>query len=418
MLNRRDLCTGLGIGLGAGAMADSLVGKALAAETILPLYGSLGPELVHYALDVTGAHVHVKDTVMLPASLQYAWPHPSQRFLYVASSNFKPGSHYAIAYRVNADGSLLEHGAAIPLPARPIHCCTDNSGAYLLIAFNIPSQVRIFAINTNGTIGAEIAQDPTLDFGTYAHQVRVTPSGKSVTVCSRGNDASRDRPEDPGYIEVFGFDQGRLSPLQRLAPGGNGIGFGPRHLDFSPDGRFVYVSVERENQLYVYGMDPAGRLSGAPLFIKNTLSDPDGKKKHPGQGAGAIHVAPDGRFVYQTNRGSGTMEQNGKRVWNGGENDVLAWAINPRTGEPTLIQRAPAHAFELRTFTITPTGTILVAASTTPLDVADADGIIRTVSAGLSLYRITADGRLSFVRKHDVDTGSGTQLWCGLLTMS
>jgi hypothetical protein len=72
----------------------------------------------------------------------------------------------------------------------------------------------------------------------------------------------------------------------------------------------------------------------------------------------------------------------------------------------------------LRTFTITPTGTILVAASTTPLDVADADGTIRTVSAGLSLYRITADGRLSFVRKHDVDTAPGTQLWCGLLTMS
>jgi hypothetical protein len=48
--------------------------------------------------------------------------------------------------------------------------------------------------------------------------------------------------------------------------------------------------------------------------------------------------------------------------------------------------------------------------------VLDADG--RTnVSAGLTLYRISADGKLSFVRKYDVDTAAGTQFWCGFLNM-
>ena len=39
------------------------------------------------------------------------------------------------------------------------------------------------------------------------------------------------------------------------------------------------------------------------------------------------------------------------------------------------------------------------------------------VSAGLSLYRVGADGKLDFARKIDVDTGAGVQFWCGCLNM-
>ena len=42
---------------------------------------------------------------------------------------------------------------------------------------------------------------------------------------------------------------------------------------------------------------------------------------------------------------------------------------------------------------------------------------ITDVSAGLSFYRIGADGKLSFLRKQDIDTSAGTNFWCGLLTM-
>ena len=45
-----------------------------------------------------------------------------------------------------------------------------------------------------------------------------------------------------------------------------------------------------------------------------------------------------------------------------------------------------------------------------------ADG--STVSAGLSLYRVGADGKLDFMRKYDVDTSDGVQFWCGCLDMA
>ena len=120
-----------------------------------------------------------------------------------------------------------------------------------------------------------MAQAGQPDFGIYAHQIRATPGNKTLTLCSRGNDATATKPEDPGHIEVFGFKDGQLSNLQSIAPHGNGLGFGPRHLDFAPNGRFVYVSLERENSLAVFGLKPDGTLSAEPLFYKSALTDPD-----------------------------------------------------------------------------------------------------------------------------------------------
>src|ERR1700693_1839689 len=55
-------------------------------------YASVGPALTLYHLDVEVAALSPQGTVMLPANVQYAWPHPSAHFLYVASSNGGPGS--------------------------------------------------------------------------------------------------------------------------------------------------------------------------------------------------------------------------------------------------------------------------------------------------------------------------------------
>jgi 6-phosphogluconolactonase (cycloisomerase 2 family) len=421
MLNRRDFAMLLG--------ATALPARALAAGETLPFYASTGAKLTLYSLDVAKASLARSGEITLPANIQYAWPHPSKKFLYVAASNTQPGSgpmgatgtdknHYALAFQIDpATGALTPHGEPRLLPVRPVHITTDLTGSLLFTAYNNPSQVTVHRLNTDGGIGEQISQTALLDFGIYAHQVRVAPGNKTLILCSRGNDAAGGKPEDPGHIEVFGFGRsGRLSQLQIIKPGTGGLGFGPRHLDFHPNGRFAYVSLERQNSLAVFGLRPDGTLTPEPLFVKNALTDPQGREKHPGQGVGPIHVHPDGRFVYQTNRGSGTVERNGKRVSNGGENNVVVWAINPATGEPTLIQRAWTDDYELRTFAMDPSGQILIAASTTPMQVEE-QGVLSQVSAGLSVYRAGAEGKLTYVHKYDADTRPGTQFWCGLLNM-
>jgi 6-phosphogluconolactonase len=381
-------------------------------------YASIGPELAWYDIDVDGLALHKRGTVTLPANIQYAWPHPSRRFLYVVSSDGGPGlvgdEHCANALVIEpATGALHLHGPAASLPSRPIHASVDARGEYLLTAYNNPSNITVHRLNADGAIGAAVAQPQKRDAGIYAHQILATPSNRVVTLVTRGNDAKADKPEDPGAIKTYRFEGGALTDLASIAPG-NGLGFGPRHLDFHPAKPWAFVSIERQNKLYVYALDPAAGLAREPMFVKDTLANP---KPAVRQAAGAIHVHPNGKFVYVTNRASDLTSVDGKTAVVGGENNVAIFAIDQTTGEPKLIQNADGRAIELRTFAIDPSGRMLVAASIKPTPVREADGI-KTLPARLSVFRVETDGKLELARQYDIDTGERTQFWSGMVTLA
>jgi 6-phosphogluconolactonase (cycloisomerase 2 family) len=412
MIDRRAFATLLA---GACAAPGLAWGEDLKGKTVL--YASIGPVLTVFDLD--GDALVKRSSVTLPANVQYAWPHPSRKYFYVVSSNGGPGAagdkHFASALRIDpASGALGPHGQPQMLSARPIHTSVDQAGRFLLIAYNDPSSVTVRHINTDGTIGESVPQPNKLDTGIYAHQIRAVPSNQMVTLVTRGNNAEAGKPEDPGAIKTFGFKDGILTPLASIAPG-NGLGFGPRHLDFHPTKPWVFVSIERQSKLYVYTLDDATGLSREPLFIKSTLSDP--KTKFP-QGAGPIHMHPNGRFVYQTNRASALTDFDGQKVFAGGENSVAVFAIDQTTGEPTLIQNIDGRGVQLRTFGIDPSGSMLVAASVVPIQVREGFRV-GTLTAGLMVYRVGSDGRLDFARKYDVEaTNQNQQFWSGMVTLA
>jgi len=93
------------------------------------------------------------------------------------------------------------------------------------------------------------------------------------------------------------------------------------------------------------------------------------------------------------------------------------FAIDQGTGELTLLQYSEAGAIHLRTFSIDPSGRLLVAASILPMAVRDGTAVT-TLGASLSVYRIGSDGRLDFRRKYDVDTGKFMQFWSGMVTLA
>jgi len=377
---------------------------------------SIGPELFRYDIDVEQAALEKRDVVATPgANLQYVWPHPSKKWLYAVSSDGGPGTvpgtrHVASAFRIDpSSGALTPHGEATALPSRPVHCSVDRSGEFLLTAYNYPSNVTVHRIRPDGTIGAAVSQ-PKLDVGIFGHQVLTTPGNRTAIMVTRGNNAAAERPEDPGALKVYGFRDGVLTDLASIQPGA-GLGFGPRHLDFHPSRPWVLLSVERQSELHVYRLNDDGTPSRDALFAKNALAD---RANHtPAQMAGAVHVHPNGRFVYQTNRNSGVVEVGGKKVFKGGENNVAVFSIDPSTGEPTLIQNIDAQTNHLRTFSIDPNGRLLIAASIQPMALRDGS----TLAAALVLYRIGADGRLEFARKYDVDTGRFMQFWTGIVTL-
>jgi 6-phosphogluconolactonase len=378
-------------------------------------YASIGPTLTLYDLDVEAAALTKRAAVTLPANIQYAWPHPSRRTLYVVSSNGGPGvagdKHFASALAIDpATGALRVHGDPAPLPSRPIHASVDAGGEYLLTAYNNPSNLTVHRINADRTMGAPVVQSEKLDTGIYAHQVLAAPGNRIVMLVTRGNNASAGAPEDPGAIKTFRFNNGMLSNLASVAPGngpGNGLGFGPRHLDFHPTQPWAFVSIERQNKLYVYKLDADTGLARDPMFVRDTLADPASKAP---QGAGPIHVHANGKFVYLTNRTFPASGAGSRKVAEGGENTVVVFAIDAKSGEPKRLQNIEGHGVQLRTFGIDPSGRALAVASIMPLN----DG---SLPAGIMTYRIGGDGMLAFVRKYDVDVGSAHQFWSGMVTL-
>src|SRR5262245_60733966 len=414
MIDRRAFTTLLA----GSAAAPHLprIAQAQAKKTVY--YASVGGELTLYSMDVGAATLTKVNSITVPANIQYVWPHPNKQYLYIASSGGGPGQpsniNFAHAFKVDpATGALTQHGQPQNLPSRPIHTSVDRSGEYLLTCYNDPSSLTVHRINKDGTIGEQVAQPSQLDTGKYAHQILATPDNQQVIMVTRGNNAADDNPVNPGSLKVYNFKNGVLSNVAAVQPG-DGMKFGPRHIDFHPTQPWVYVSIESQNKLFVYRRDPQTGLSKDPIFTKETLTNPEAPFR---QGAGTIHVHPNGRFVYLTNRASRVVDFEGKRVFAGGENSVAVYSINQQTGEPTLIQNIDGHGIQLRTFALDPTAKLLVAASIQSLLVRNGDKI-ENLRAGLSVYRIGGDGKLAFVRKYDVDVGTKTQFWSGMVTLA
>src|SRR5437773_638834 len=184
---------------------------AAQSQPRLAVYVSNGPELIHFELDAAGARLTRRESVMLPQAVQYAWQHPSRKYLYVAwSEGAGRAQHGVTAFAIDpATGALRQLGEPIKLPQRTINLSTDIPGKNLLIVDN-PAGLRVYRLEADGTIGAPVTQAAPLDVGVFAHQIRVDPSNTFAVLVTRGNIPEAGKPEDPGSMRIFSYNDGKL----------------------------------------------------------------------------------------------------------------------------------------------------------------------------------------------------------------
>lgn len=123
----------------------------------------------------------------------------------------------------------------------------------------------------------------------HVHFANLTPDRRLV-ICDLGMD----------QVNIYNLtDQGQLKLVtthQDLP------GFGDRHLTFGRDGRFMYLVGELSSKLEVLAYDQEnGELSS----IQTVSTIPADWTAH--NGAAAIHISSDGKFVYSSNRGENTL---------------------------------------------------------------------------------------------------------------
>lgn len=385
---------------------------------ITRLFTAMGPEITIWSVDADQCTITECGRAMAPQKVHYLWPSRSGRMVYMACSNVSPRlgtpatpEHFLGVYRVDpVSGALSAHQAPIALPQRPVHLTVDAREEHVLVAYPGPDAVTVHRLRPDGGVGDEVRQPADLDWGIYVHQVRALPSGRTVIVVNRGNDAKPGKPEDPGSLKVFDYANGVLRNRATIAPD-RGYGFGPRHVDFDPQGRWLYASLERQNMLHVYGFQ-GDDLTPEPLYTHTTLGEP----QRPGyQAVGTVHVHPDGRHVYVANRAHGKVEFNGQQVFDGCENTIAVYRIDRATGRPRLIQNAWTRGQHVRCFHIDPTGRMLVASAMTSLTVRDPEGHLHPSPSGLALFRVGDDGLLEFVRKIDIESPTERMFWMGMV---
>jgi 6-phosphogluconolactonase len=224
----------------------------------------------------------------------------------------------------------------------PCHLCLDRTGRYLLVANYTSGSVAMFPIEGDGQIGAasDVVQhhgssvNVERQAGPHAHSINVDPGNQYALVADLGLDR----------ILVYRLDLERGKLVPNDPPGASTApGAGPRHLDFHPSGRYVYVINEIGSTLSAFAYDAsAGTLR--ELQTLSTLPEGFGGEN----GCADVHVTPSGRFVYGSNRG---------------HDSLAGFAIDQATGKLTRVGWTSTQGQTPRNFGIDPTGTLLLAAN-------------------------------------------------------
>jgi 6-phosphogluconolactonase len=376
---------------------------------------SVGAELISFSVDQTQLTLEEIGRVAVMAPIQYVWPHPSRNILYVVSSNRSVSKaddvHSLATIEVDEHFGSMRVIAQIDLPTRPIHLTVDPSGCRLFVAYNAPSRVTVHSIFPDGTVADATTQMTAMTFGHYPHQIRITPSGKVAILVARGNDAHGDNPEQPGSLILFSLLGNSLTRIQTVAPG-RGYGFGPRHLDIHPGGRWVAVSIERQNELHIYELTD-DQLSNEPVFKLSTLPGPVRSPRD--QLAGTVHFHQNGKYLYVVNRNDASVYGDHREPSAYEGNNIVAYSFDQTSGKPVPIQYVLTESVHVRTFSLDDESSLLVAASILPA-FASREKIIEKVPAKLSFFRIGTDGKLSLAKVEEMGNQHESMFWSCLNT--
>lgn len=272
--------------------------------------------------------------------------HPTQNFLYaVGEVNDAHGQRAGAvnAYSLDANtGKLTALNQQTSGGTGPCHVSVDATGKCALVANYGSGSIAALPIKADGRLGAATTTiqhtgssvNPQRQTGPHAHFITSAPDNRFALACDLGLDKVLMYQLEPATARLTTNNP----PWAGVPPGA-----GPRHLAFSPDGKFVYVINEMALTIKVFSYDAA---RGALFEEQNIATVPADYLITEKDSCAEVAVHPTGNFVYGSNRG---------------HNSIAVFAVAANTGKLTLLQNEPTQGKAPRHFALDPSGRWLLA---------------------------------------------------------
>jgi 6-phosphogluconolactonase len=279
----------------------------------------------------------------------YLTVHQGRGLVFATSEVFEWNEGDLTALRYDPAGKRLVYLSRQPtLGNITAYASLDRTGRFVLAAnygwgdvAELPGQsVAVFPIREDGSIGPAVASaahsgtgpNPDRQERPHAHSVLVTPDNRHAIVADLGLDR----------LVAYRFDEATGA----LAAAGGFVmppGSGPRHFSFHPGGRLVLVIAELGSRILSLRFDPD--TAGFTL-ADDVPAVPADAAAH--NHCADIHISPDGRFAYGSNRG---------------HDSIVILAVDEATGRLTPVGHQKTGGETPRNFALSPSGRHLLVAN-------------------------------------------------------
>lgn len=265
---------------------------------------------------------------------------PNKKFIYSVNEDTK-GMVTSYSFDQQT-GKLLQKNQQSSHGKGPCYIAIDKSGKWIFTGNYGSGTLAVYPVNKDGSIAP--ATDSIEHIGSSVVSGRQESAHVHATVLSPDNKTLYvpDLGMDKVMMYSFNNKKGKLTPHKyefvMTEPG-----TGPRHLDIHPNGKYAYLMEELSGSISVYAIEKDGSLyliqniSGLPRDFNGLVGSAD------------IHVSPDGKFLYCSNRGE--------------SNTIGILRINKENGMLVWEDAQPTLGLKPRNFNFDPTGKYLLVAN-------------------------------------------------------
>ena len=314
-------------------------GACFAQSDYLTYVGGYGPAINAFRFhEATGRLTRIGAAAETPAP-SFLVVHPNGHYLYAVNEEGKKDDTVTAFAIDSKTGKLKPLNTVSARGSSPCHLSLDRAGKYLAVANYANGSIAVLAVMPDGRLGSVTGFDQHAgssvnrerQAGPHAHCVKFSPDNRFLL--------SADLGLDKIFIYRFDAATGAITPNDppwfAVAPGS-----GPRHLEFHPNGRWVYAINEMSSSVELLHYDAARGALDAGQTV-STL--PDGYTAANTDAEIAINAA--GSLLYASNRG---------------HDSIALFNIDPERGLLSLKERASTLGKTPRHFAFDPSGRYLM----------------------------------------------------------